>query len=200
MASRSKQSHYVQPWHFDCRLSKELPDDNPVRGRFLASLFAGTLAAVALFYTGITVYAHTILQNEITYWQQQIQVNGPQMMELQRVIASIQTGARRLDDIHKLAATPLPVSDFVQEIGRTRPANIRIDMLEFHDGAAFIRGGLKESSQRASAQLSQYVAELRTNPRLRPLFSSISQTSMERNAQAGTISFEINLKLKGGTP
>jgi len=44
------------------------------------------------------------------------------------------------------------------------------------------------------------VAELRTNPRLRPFFGSISQTSMERNTQAGTISFEINLKLKAVSP
>ena len=200
MASHSKQSYYVQPWHFDCRLSKELPDDNPIRGRFLASLFAGTVAAVALFYAGLTIYAHSILRNEIAYWEQHLRVNNAQMAELQRVISSIKSGARRLDEIHRLAATPLPVSEFIQEIGRTRPANVRIDMLEFHDGAAYIRGGLRESSQRASAQLSQYVAELRANPRLRPLFSSISQTSMERDTKAGTISFEIILKLKGGNP
>ena len=200
MASHSKQSPYLQPWHFDCRLSKELPDDNPVRGRFLANLFSATIATVALFYAGITVYTWSILRNDISYWQQQIRTNSAQMAELQKVISSIQTGAHRLDSIYKLAKTPLPVSEFIQEIGRTRPANVRIDMLEFHDGTAFIRGGLRESSQRASALLSQYVAELRTNPRLRPLFTSITQTSMERNAQAGTISFEINLKLKPATP
>jgi len=146
MANPSKQSYYVQPWHFDCRLSKELPDDNPVRGRFLANLFAGTVAAIALFYAGIMVYSHFILKNEIGYWQLQIRTNSAQMADLQRVISSIQSGAHRLDDIHKLASTPLPVSEFIQEIGRSRPANIRIDMLEFHDGAAFIRGGLRESS------------------------------------------------------
>ena len=200
MASHSKQHAYLQPWHFDCRLSKELPDDNPVRGRFLALLISTTLAAVALFYAGITVYSHVLLRNDIAYWQQQIRSNSVQMAELQKVIATIQAGARRLDDIHKLANTPLPVSDFIQEIGRTRPANVRIDMIEFHDGAAFIRGGLRETSQRASALLSQYVAEMRANPRLRPLFSSITQTSMERNVQNGTISFEINLKLKPATP
>lgn len=199
MASHSKQSHYVQPWHFDCRLSKELPDDNPIRGRFLAVIFAGTVAAIALFYATITLYTHTILRNDISYWENQTRTNSAQMAELEKVIASIQSGARRLDEIHKLTATSLPVSEFIQEIGRSRPANVRIDMIEFHDGTAYIRGGLKESSQRASALLSQYVSELRANPRLRPLFQTISQTSMERNAQTGTISFEINLKLKTAT-
>ena len=199
MASHSKQSHYVQPWHFDCRLSKELPDDNPVRGRFLAVLVSGSVAAVALFYAGITLYSHSILRSEIAYWQNQGRANSGQMAELQKVISSIQSGARRLDEIHKLTFDPLPASEFIQEIGRSRPANVRIDMIEYHDGTAFIRGGLRESSQRASALLSQYVAELRANPRLRPLFQSISQTSMERNTQAGTISFEINLKLKSAT-
>ncbi len=200
MASLSKPSHYVQPWHFDCRLSKELPDDNPVRGRFLASLFAGTFAAIVLFYAGITIYSHTILRNDIAYWQEKIKTDSAQMAELQKVITAIQTGARRLEEIQKLVATPLPVAEFIHEIGRTRPANVRIDMVEFHDGTAFIRGGLQESSQHASAILSQYVAELRANPRLRPLFNSIAQTSMERNTKAGFISFEITLKLKTATP
>lgn len=199
MASASKSTHYIQPWHFDCRLSKELPDDNPIRGRFLAVLFSGSLAAVAIFYAGITLYSYSILRNDIAYWQNQSKANSAQMTELNKVIGAIQSGVRRLDEIHKLTATPLPVSEFIQEIGRSRPANVRIDMIEYHDGTAFVRGGLKESSQRASALLSQYVAEMRTNPRLRPLFQSISLTSMERNAQAGTISFEINLKLKGAT-
>ena len=200
MASHSKDSHYVQPWHFDCRLSKELPDDNPIRGRFLASLFACTIAAVALFYAALTAYSNRVLRNEIDYWQQQIGFNSAQMGELQKVMSSIQSGARRLNDIHKLVAQPLPVSEFIQEVGRSRPANVRIDMLEFHDGTAFIRGGLREPSKRASDLLSQYVGELRTNPRLRSLFSGISLSSMEPNAQAGSMSFEITLKLKAVTP
>ena len=200
MASLSKDSHYVQPWHFDCRLSKELPDDNPIRGRFLASLLGSTVAAIALFYAGITLYSHSILKNDIAYWNQQISANSALMAELQKVTVSIQSGGRRLEEITKLSQTPLPISDFVQEIGRTRPANLRIDMVEFHDGSAYIRGGLQETSQRASAQLSQYVSELRANPRLRSLFVSIAQTSMERNDKTGVISFEINLKLKTGTP
>ncbi len=200
MANLSRDSHYVQPWHFDCRLSKELPDDNPIRGRFLASLLACTFAAIALFYAGMTIYSYSILKKEIAYWEQLKRTNSTQMAELQKVITVIQSGARRLNEIHKHVASPLPVSDFIQEVGRTRPANLRIDMVEFHDNAAFIRASLQESPQRASAQLSQYVAELRTNPRLRPLFSNIAQTSMERNTKDGTINVEITLKLKPVTP
>jgi hypothetical protein len=200
MASLSKSSPYVQPWHFDCRLSKELPDDNPVRGRFLASLFSATIAAIALFYAGITLYANSILRHEIAYWEDQARINRPQMAELQKVITSIQSGARRLEEIHRLTATPLPVSEFIHEIGRTRPANVRIDMIEYHDGIVYVRGALQETSQRTTALLSQYVAELKSNPRLRPLFGSIVQTSMERNTQATVHTFEINLKLKPSTP
>lgn len=200
MASHSKQPHYLQPWHFDCRLSKELPDHNPVRGRFLANLLAGTFATIALFYAGMTLYYYTVTQNEIAYWQEQIETNSGSMVELQKYISSINAGGRKLDEIHKLTHTALPVSEFIQEIGRTRPANVRIDMIEYHDGTVYIRGGLRESSQRTTAVLSQYVTELRANPRLRPLFSHIVQTSMERNAQASSHSFEINLKLKAANP
>jgi hypothetical protein len=43
------------------------------------------------------------------------------------------------------------------------------------------------------------VGELKANPRLRSLFQSIAQTGMDRNTLAGTMSFEINLKLKAAT-
>lgn len=196
MASRNKPTYFVQPWHFDCRLSKELPDDNPVRGRFLAVLLSGTIATVALFYTGITLYTNSILRQDIAYWNENIRTNGAQLAELQKTITSIQAGTRRLDEIQRRTSSALTASEFIQEVGRSRPANVRIDMIEFRDGTAYIRGGLRESSQRASAILSQYVAELKANPRLRPLFQSIAQTGMDRNPQAGTMSFEINLKLK----
>lgn len=200
MASHNKQSQYVQPWHFDCRLSKELPDDNPIRGRFLVALFACTFAAIAIFYAVITAYSHSILSKDIAYWHQLIRTNGAQMTELQKLITNIQSGSRRLEEINKLSAPPLPASNFIQEIGRTRPANVRIDMVEFHDGTAFVRGALREPSQRASALLSQYVAELRANPRLRALFTSISLSSMVPNSQNGTMSFEITFKLKAANP
>jgi Tfp pilus assembly protein PilN len=200
MASHSKQPHYLQPWHFDCRLSKELPDNNPVRGRFLANLLAGTFATIALFVAGMTLFYYTEKKAELAYWDEQEQLNRATMVELQKFISTINAGGKKLDEIHKLTQTALPVSEFIQEIGRSRPANVRIDMIEYHDGSVFIRGGLRETSQRTTAVLSQYVAELRANPRLRPLFSHIVQTSMERNAQASSHSFEINLKVKAATP
>ena len=200
MANRNRDSQYVRSWHFDCRLSKELPDDNPIRGRFLLSLFACTVAAIAIFYATITLYSNAILRRDIAYWEQLKLTNSPQMAELQKVTNSIQSGARRLNDINKLITTPLPVSDFIQEVGRSRPANLRIDMVEFHDGTAFIRGGLRETPKHASDLLSQYVSELRSNPRVRPLFNTILLSSMEPNPQTGTMSFEISLKIKAATP
>jgi hypothetical protein len=200
MASHSKHAYYLRPWHFDCRLSKELPDDTPVRGRFLANVLAATMAVVVIYYAAINLYAFSISRTEISYWQNHLQQNRAQLEDLQKVIASIQRGGRRLDDVHRLTHTSLPITEFIQEIGRSRPANIRIDMIEYHDNVVYIRGGLRESSQRTTAMLSQYVAELRANPRLKPLFSQIVQTSMERNVQASTHSFEIVLRLQTPAP
>lgn len=195
MASHSKNPSYLQPWHFDCRLSKELPDDNPVRGRFLANLIAATVAAIALYYAAITLYTYSLTHSEVTDWKQHLETHDVLLGDLQKTITSIQSGARRLDDIHRLTHTPFSISDFIQEVGRTRPANIRIDMIEYQESAVFIRGSLRETSQKTTAVLSQYVGELRANPRLRPLFTQIVQTSMERNSQASTHSFEIILRL-----
>ncbi len=200
MAINSKSTAYIQPWHFDCRLSKELPDDKPVRGRFLANLLACAFALGGLMYTGFTFYSHELVQSDITDWQHRLEENRAETDSLKGVTTAITNGTKRIDDAYALISTPLVVSDFVQEIGITRPPNVRLETIESNAGAIFIRGGLHETSQRASAQLSRYVADLRADTRLAPFFASITLTSWERNSQADTINFEITFKLKADSP
>jgi len=200
MRSNSKQSPFLQPWHVDCRLSKELPDDKPVRGRFVAAVLAGTLAAAALTYTFWTVYARQELAADIADWRQRIEANSAETAKLRAVGAALAADAARVDEAYALIHGPLVVSKFIQEIGRTRPAPVRLDMIELNSGAISLRGGLSESSQRASVILGQYVADLRASPYFRQFFSAMALTTLERNEQTGAINFEITLKLKVETP
>ncbi len=77
---------------------------------------------------------------------------------------------------------------------------VRLEMIESNVGVIYIRGGLRESSQRASALLGRYVADLRADTQIAPLFTSITLSSWERNSSGDTINFEITLKLKPDTP
>jgi hypothetical protein len=196
MRTSSKQSPFVQPWHIDCRLSKELPDDKPVRGRFLAGVLAGSLAAIALTYAIWALYSRQTLVNDIADWHRRIDANSAETAKLRAVGAAIAADATRVDEVYALIHAPLVVSDFVRETGRTRPLPVRLDMIELTSGTISLRGKLNESSQQASLLLGKYVADLRAGPYFRRLFSAITLTSLERNDQTGSINFEIMLKLK----
>ena len=200
MSTHSKASFYVQPWHFDCRLSKELPDNNPIRGRFLANLLASGLMLIALMGMGYAIYSYKILQDETRDWQLRLSSNRAETIALEGVTKAITQSAKRIDDAYGLVSNPLVLSDFIQEIGLTRPPGVRLEMIESNTGVIFIRGGLRESSQRASALLGRYVADLRADTQIAPLFASITLSSWERNAAGDTINFEITLKLKPDTP
>lgn len=200
MPVSNRQTLYVKPWHFDCRLPKELPDDTPVRGRFIANAIAGALAAVSLTYIGWAYYSQQSLATDTADWRQKISANNLETTRLRKVSSEAVDGASRVNQAYTLVHSPLIVSQFLQEIGRSRPETIRLDTIEENSGVIYLRGGLRESSQRGSVLLGRYVDELRANPRLSPLFSSIVLTSLERNDQIQAINFEITFKAKTEAP
>ncbi len=200
MPTSSKQSLYIKPWHFDCRLTKELPDDTPVRGRFVANAIAGSFAAIALTCIGWAYYSQQSLASDTADWRQKIAASSLETTRLRKVTSDALDGAARINQAYALIHSPLAVSQFLQEIGRTRPESVRLDIIEQNSGLIYLRGGLRESSQRGSVLLGRYVEELRADSRLSPLFTSIVLTSLERNDVNQTISFEITLKLKSETP
>jgi hypothetical protein len=200
MRSNSKQSPFLQPWHIDCRLSKELPDDKPIRGRFVAAMLAGTLAATVLTYSLWAVYLRESLVGDVADWHRRIDANSAETAKLRALGTAVAADATRVDEVFGLIHSRLVVSKFVEEAGLTRPDPVRLDMIELNAGAISLRGGLNESSQRASRLLGQYVADLRASAYFRGLFSAITLTSLDRNDETGAINFEITLKLKGPAP
>ncbi|HET7535099.1 MAG TPA: hypothetical protein VFJ90_01495 [Candidatus Didemnitutus sp.] len=200
MPTSTRQSLYVKPWHIDCRLAKELPDDTPVRGRFVANAIAGSFAAIVLTYIGWAYYSQQSISADTADWRQRISNSSLETTRLRKVSAEAVDGAARINQAYALVNSPLVVSQFLQEIGRTRPEQIRLDTIEQLSGVIYLRGGLRESSQRGSVLLGRYVDELRANSRVAPLFTSIVLTSLERNDQNQTINFEITLKLKIEAP
>jgi hypothetical protein len=196
MASNKVSSAFTGPWHIDCRLSKELPDDKPIRMRFLAAVVAATLAAGSVTYLIWAVYSRQMLISDIATSRHRIEAGSAEAARLRTVGSALASEAARVDDIYAQSRSPITVSEFIQETGRTRPAPIRLDMIELTTGSVTLRGGLNESSQRASVILSRYVADLRGGAYFRRLFSAITLTSLDRNEQTGSINFEITLKLK----
>jgi len=96
---------------------------------------------------------------------------------------------------------PYTVSDFILSLGRTHPPSIRIDGIASSKNGVVLHGSLKQNSEDASRATKRYVEDLRRDPAIGPLFSSIALTQFGREGITDVHLFEITfrpLNDKGG--
>jgi hypothetical protein len=186
---------YQGPWHLDCRLSAQLPSNDLVRRRFLANVIAATLAACALVLTFWQMYLSRALVTDTRYWEQRLSDNRRLVGALEKDTRTLATKSDRLEFAYALMHAPYQVSDLVFSLGRTRPANMRIDMLDIAETGVVMRGALREPSEQASRTLRGYVEGLRHNPEIGPLFASIALTALDRQDGVEDLTFEVTFKM-----
>ena len=191
---------YLGPWHLDCRLSAQLPNNNLIRRRFLTNVITATLAASVLMATLWQLYSSRSLTSDTEFWTQRMTDNQKQVDTLNQVTRLLGTQSAKLDAAYDLMAAPYSVSDFFLSLGRSRLATMRIDTLETNEAGLTMRGGLREPSEQASRSLRRYVEDLRNDAAIGPLFGSIAITSLQREENTDAFAFEITFKLKVAQP
>ena len=178
----------------------QLPNSNLIRRRFLVNVVTTTLAASALVATCWQLYVGHSLSSDTGFWKQRITDNQKQVDALNQTTRTLGNQSARLDAAYELMGAPYRVTNFILSLGRSRPANMRIDTIEANETGVSMRGGLREPSEQASRSLRRYVEELRRDPAIGPIFASIALTSMQREENSDALAFEISFKLKPAQP
>ena len=191
---------YQGPWHLDCRLSGQLPNNKLVRRRFLTTALATALAASAFTFTLWLLYVSHTLSADTTFWNQRIGQSQKLYNELNETTRTLSVRTARLDRAYELMGSPYRASKLVLSLGRTRPPNMRIDTIEANENGVAMRGGLREPSEQASRSLRRYVDDLRLDPDIGPIFASVALTSLQREDDSDSLAFEITFKLKKAEP
>ena len=182
-------------WHLDCRLVKELPEDNVVRVRFLADALAGAVALGLVVFAATLFYGNNSTASDIHSLEQRLAQNKPAINELRALQARTTEFASRIDSAYRISHQPYLVTRLWLAFGRTRPEAMRIGIIEANEGMIILRGSLAESSEKASRLLGRYVENLRRDPEIGPHFKSISLTSLDRPDDKGArLSFEITMR------
>ena len=194
---RSRDPLNLSPhWHVDCRLEAELPEDNIIGTRFLVNMAFTVLAIGALGFTGWLGFHNFSLRYEINDWEQLINENRAAMGEIQQMGQDYALEADKIDQAYTLIRPQLFVSGFISNLGRTRPEQVVIDIIEWNDAGIVVRGSLQEQSERATKILGLYVESLRRDRSIMPNFREISLTDLDRGSSGDTIKFEIVFRLK----
>ena len=183
------------PWRVDYRLSAALPSNDLVRRRFIINIVAVTLAATVFMITAWQLYASRELSTQIEYWEKRNSENRIPLAQVQKLSRDLSSKSERIRFAYELMQMPFPVSDFILSLGRSHPANIRIDSIASTETGVVLHGGLRQSSEEASRTIKRYVEELRRDPAIGPLFASITLTSFPREGTDVHV-FEITFRLK----
>ncbi len=183
-------------WHVDCRIESELPEDNVVGTRFLINVVFTAFAAGALLFTGWLGYLNLSLRHQIRDWEQRIVENRAEMLDIQRMQRDYAVEGGKIDQAYTLVRTQLYVSGFLNHIGRTRPEQMVIDIIEWNESGVIVRGSVREKSERATRLLGGYVEQLRRDDKVAPLFRDIGLTDVDRGSTGETLHFEIVFRLK----
>jgi hypothetical protein len=188
-------------WHVDCRIVAELPEDSIVGRRFLVKLLFGSVTLILFLVAGWLLYSGLSQREHIGDWERRLTDNQAEVREIQRLQREYGLEAAKIEAAYTLVNSPLMVSDFIAQIGRTRLKEMTIDIIESSGGSLVLRGSLSEtSSERASRALGKYVEDLRNNPQIGPRFLQIVLKSLERRENNDPLSFEISFAFAPATP
>lgn len=188
----------LQPWHLDCRLENELPEDKVVGTRFLTNTILGAATAALLLLFAWLVYWNLNLRSHIREWDHRVAMQRPEMLVVERLQGEYIREAVKIDKAYELMHSPLLVSGFTAQLGRTRPDKMILDIIESIDPTTIVaRGSLRETSERASRLLGHYLDTLRQDAQIGPHFKEILLTGLDRTEKSDDLlSFEITFRLR----
>lgn len=196
MSSDGDQLDLNPHWHVDCRMLVDLPEDRVIGTRFLINTAMGALTLAIALGTLWLLYANLAMRETINDWEKRLADRQAEIAEIETLQLAFNREVEAVDNAYELIVSPIAVSPFVQQIGRTRPAIMNIEMIERSGGNVVLRGTLLESSERASRLLTGYVQSLREDSAIGPPFQEIVISSLERLDESNTIRFEITFRLK----
>jgi hypothetical protein len=195
--SRERDPLATSPhWRVDLRLLAELPEDNIIGTRFIVHVVFSAVALAALLFTGWLGYLDFSLRYQIRDWEQRINDNRAESHDLQRMQVEYAAEAAKIDEAWKLVRPQLRVFEFVNNLGRTRPDKLVIDLIEWNETGLVVRGTLQESSENATSILKEYLKVLKSDEKIAPLFHEIEPTDMSRSSGNDVFKIEITFRFK----
>jgi hypothetical protein len=187
-------------WHVDCRLVAELPEDSVVGIRFITYAVSCGIALAAVLFTGWYAYTDFSLRHQIDYATNRLEDDRWEVIEITRLQRFYEIESKKIESAYGEMKTPLLISGFISELGRTLPERMVVDAIDYGDGSFVIHGRMRETSEQASIILGDYLEKLRKAADVGPRFSTINVTSLNRSVEDEQVmSYAITLKVKPRT-
>jgi hypothetical protein len=204
LTKKSDEPVAVPLWHTNFRNFERLPDTKVVRTTFFVNTAAGAVAIALLMWLGYGEYRLHNLNEQIAAAQREIDADAKKNTEALRLSNIFADEDRKLTEVESFLEMPMPVSEFIELVGRTLPKEISIGNADVRVPSAgdqkaqvyLLRGVVAGTRDKAAGSASSYVDALRSHPRLGAIFDPITLDKLTPDAGTGLMAFEITLKVK----
>jgi hypothetical protein len=198
----SRERIFLGPnWHVDCRLVAELPEDSVVGIRFITYAISCAIALAVLLFTGWYVYSDLNLRHQIEDGTTHLEDDRWDVIEITRLQRFYEVESRKIESAYREMKNPILISGFISQLGRNLPERMVIDNIDYNEGVFVVRGRIRETSERASIALGDFLEHMRKNPEVGPHCNSINVTALDRTIDDElTMTYSITFKLKERTP
>jgi hypothetical protein len=198
----SRERIFLGPnWHIDCRLVAELPEDSVVGIRFITYAISFSIALAVVLFTGWYVYSDLSLRHQIEDATLRLEDDRWEVIEITRLQRFYEIESKKIESAYTEMKNPVLISGFITEMGRTLPDRMLIDVVEFDTGTFVVHGRLRETSERASILIGEYMEKLRKDPEIGPHYTNINVTALDRSTDDDQMmNYTITFRLKPRTP
>ena len=196
--SRTRDRLFLsQNWHIDCRLIAELPEDSVVGIRFITYAVSSAIALAVVLFTGWYAYADFNLRSQIEDNTARLEDGHWDVVEIRRLQHFYEAESKKIESAYREIRTPIMISEFISEIGRTLPDRTAIDSIDYDDLRVVVRGRLRESSENSSITLGHFLDTLRADALISPYCTTINVTDLTRSQEDDQVmNYAITMVLK----
>lgn len=202
LTKKSDEPVVVPLWHTNFRNFERLPDTKVVRTTFFVNTAAGALTIALLMWLGYGEYRLHNLGEQIAAAQREIDASAKQNTEALRQTKIFTDEEKKLTEVETFVKVPVPLSEYIELIGRTLPKEISVDMADIRltadpkNSVYVLKGVVAGTRDQAAGTASSYVDVLRAHPRLGSIFEPITLDKLAPDGATSFMAFEISLKIK----
>lgn len=202
LTKKSDEPVVVPLWHANFRNFERLPDTKVVRTTFFVNTAAGALTIALLMWLGYGEYRLHNLGEQIAAAQREIDANAKQNTEALRQTKIFTDEEKKLNEVETFMKVPIPVSEYIELLGKTLPKEISIDVVDIRlppdpkNQIYLLKGVVAGTREQAAGSASKYVDDLRAHKQIGAIFEPITLEKLTPDGGTGFMAFEISLRVK----
>lgn len=195
--SDQSQGPSTSAWHPNFRDHERLPDTKVVRTQFFVNFAAIAVAAALLLYFSYQEYRINSLGHQVADWQAQIDTNQKASEQALALSKKFADEEKKIEELDAFVKQRLVLSQLLEHLGSTLPANLAFDGVEVRDTGVDLRGVAAGTPDEASGHTSAYGEQLKQDKYLNGIFEDVALNRLERDQASGRLSFDLFLRFKG---